>query len=234
MRSADIPANAGAHLTVDLDAVVANWRLLASRAAPHADCAAMVKADAYGLGAEEVGPALAKAGAKVFFVATLDEGIRLRRTIAQEIGVLEGPRAGSEGEFRQHKLTPVVNSLEQLSTWTRSGGGRAVIHVDTGMSRLGLSEGEVETLGAETDRLKGVELAWVMSHLVSGEVQADPENPLQLARFRDALAKLPKAKASLANSAGIFLGPAYHFDLVGQRWGKAWGGRTVHRHQRAI
>lgn len=214
MRSADIPANAGARLTVDLDAVVANWRLLASRAAPHADCAAMVKADAYGLGAEFVGPAIAKAGAKVFFVATLDEGIRLRDAIDREIGVLEGPRPGTEGEFRRHKLTPVINSLEQLATWGRSGGGRAVLHVDTGMSRLGLSEREIETLAGETDRLKGIELGWIMSHLVSGEVQADPENPLQLTRFRDALAKLPKAKASLANSAGIFLGPAYHFDLV--------------------
>ena len=214
MRSADIPANAGARLTVDLGAVVSNWRLLAARAAPHADCAAMVKADAYGLGAEFVGPALARAGARVFFVATLDEGIRLRRVIDREIGVLEGPRPGTEGEFRAHELTPVVNSLEQLSTWAKSGGGRAVLHVDTGMSRLGLSEPEVETLSSEADRLKGVDLAWIMSHLVSGEVQTDPDNPLQLARFREALSKLPKSKASLANSAGIFLGPAYHFDMV--------------------
>ena len=214
MRSADIPANAGARLTVDLDAVADNWRLLAARAAPHADCAAMVKADAYGLGAEAVGPALAKAGAKVFFVATLDEGIRLRRVIAQEIGVLEGPRPGAEAELRQHRLTPVVNSLEQLAAWSGSGGGRAILHLDTGMSRLGLSEREVDTLTGDLGRLRGVELGWIMSHLVSGEVQPDPDNPLQLARFRDALARLPKAKASLANSAGIFLGPAYHFDLV--------------------
>ncbi|MBM3548424.1 MAG: alanine racemase [Alphaproteobacteria bacterium] len=214
MRSDDIPANAGAVLTVDLDAVAANWHLLAARAAPHADCAAMVKADAYGLGAEQVGPALAKAGARVFFVATLDEGIRLRRAIAQEIGVLEGPRPASEGEFRAQKLTPVINSLDQLARWRSSGGGRAIVHVDTGMSRLGLSETEVETLAAEPTRLESVDLAWVMSHLVSGEVQHDPDNALQLARFRSALAKLPKAKASLANSAGIFLGSAYHFNLV--------------------
>ncbi|MBM3532996.1 MAG: alanine racemase [Alphaproteobacteria bacterium] len=214
MRSDDIPANAGAILTVDLDAVAANWRLLSGRAAPHADCAAMVKADAYGLGAEQVGPVLAKAGARVFFVATLDEGIRLRRAIKQEICVLEGPRPASESEFRAHRLTPVVNSLDQLARWRSSGGGRAILHVDTGMSRLGISEAEAETLAAEPGRLGGVELAWIMSHLVSGEIQHDPENALQLARFRDALGKLPKAKASLANSAGIFLGPAYHFDLV--------------------
>jgi alanine racemase len=214
MRSDDIPANAGAVLTVDLGAVVSNWRLLAARAAPHADCAAMVKADAYGLGAEQVGPALARAGARVFFVATLDEGIRLRRVITQEIGVLEGPRPSAVGEFRAHRLTPVVNSLDQLARWQESGGGRAILHVDTGMSRLGLSEREVEIVAAEPDRLRGVELGWIMSHLVSGEVQHDPDNTLQLARFREALAKLPKAKASLANSAGVFLGPAYHFDLV--------------------
>ena len=214
MRSDDIPANAGAVLTVDLDAVVANWRLLAARSAPHADCAAMVKADAYGLGAERVGPALARAGTKVFFVATLDEGIRLRRVLNREIGVLEGPRPASEGEFRAHGLTPVINSLDQLARWRASGGGRAILHVDTGMSRLGLSETEVETLAAEPARLDGIELGWIMSHLVSGEVQHDPDNTLQLSRFRRSLGKLPKAKASLANSAGIFLGPAYHFDLV--------------------
>ncbi|MSP50451.1 MAG: alanine racemase [Alphaproteobacteria bacterium] len=214
MRSADIPANAGAILTVDLDAVAANWRLLAARAAPGADCAAMVKADAYGLGAEAVGPALARAGAGVFFVATLDEGIRLRHVLTEEIGVLEGPRPGTEDELRQRKLTPVLNSLDQLQRWRTTGGGRAVLHLDTGMSRLGLSEGEVSTLASEPDRLRGVDLAWIMSHLVSGEVQHDPDNPAQLGRFRDALAKLPPAKASLANSAGIFLGPAYHFDLV--------------------
>lgn len=206
--------NAGAVLTVDLDAVAANWRLLAARVAPHAGCAAMVKADAYGLGAEKVGPALAKAGAKIFFVATLDEGIRLRRAIAQEIGVLEGPRAGTERDLRAHKLTPVVNSLEQLDRWRSSGGGTATLHLDTGMSRLGLSEREVETLAAEPARLKGVDLAWIMSHLVSGEVQHDPDNEAQLARFRAAARRLPQAKLSLANSAGIFLGPAYHFDLV--------------------
>jgi len=214
MRSADTPANAGALLTVDLDAVTGNWRLLADRVAPHADCAAMVKADAYGLGAEQVGPALAKAGARVFFVATLDEGIRLRGAIGQEIGVLEGPRPGTEGEHRSHKLTPVINSLEQLRRWRESGGGRAVLHLDTGMSRLGLAEDEVVALAASPALLAGVELAWIMSHLVSGEVQNDPDNPAQLARFREALARLPKAKASLANSAGIFIGPAYHFDLV--------------------
>jgi alanine racemase len=214
MRSADLPANAGAVLTVDLDAVADNWRLLAARAAPHADCAAMVKADAYGLGAEAVGPALARAGAKVFFVATLDEGIRLRRVLDREIAVLEGTRPGTEGEHRAHRLTPVLNSLDQLARWQSSGGGRAVLHLDTGMSRLGLAESEVATLAAEPGRLAGVELAWVMSHLVSGEVQHDPDNPAQLQRFRDGLACLPRAKASLANSAGIFLGPAYHFDLV--------------------
>ena len=214
MRSADTPANAGAILTVDLDAVAANWRLLAARVAPGADCAAMVKADAYGLGAEAVGPALAQAGARVFFVATLDEGIRLRAAIAQEIGVLEGPRQGAEGELRHHKLTPVLNSLEQLGRWRVSGGGRAILHLDTGMSRLGISQAEVATLAAAPDLLGGIEFAWIMSHLVSGEVQPDPDNPAQLARFREALVRLPRAKASLANSAGIFLGPAYHFDLV--------------------
>ena len=211
---ADRPANAGAVLTVDLDAVAANWRLLAARAAPHAGCAAMVKADAYGLGAPEVAAALMRAGARVFFVAQLDEGIRLRRVVGHEIGILEGPRPGTEAELRAHRLTPVLNSLEQVERWSRSGGGRAILHVDTGMSRLGLDEAEVDRLAAEPGRLRGIELAWIMSHLVSGEIQHDADNALQLERFRAALAKLPRSRASLANSAGVFLGPAYHFDLV--------------------
>lgn len=206
--------DAGATLTVDLDAVAENWRLLAARVAPHAACAAMVKADAYGLGAARVGPALAKAGANTFFVAHLDEGIALRAAIDREIGILEGPRPGTEGEHRARRLTPVLNSLEQIERWRASGGGRAILHLDTGMSRLGLSDSEIEVLAAEPDRLAGIPLAWIMTHLVSGEVQQDPDNETQLARFRAARAKLPPCPGSLANSAGIFLGPAYHFDLV--------------------
>jgi alanine racemase len=147
-------------------------------------------------------------------VAQLDEGIRLRRAIGSEIAILEGPRPGTEAELRAHRLTPVLNSLEQIERWKASGGGRAILHLDTGMSRLGLTEAEIDRLADEPAGLAGIELAWIMSHLVSGEVQHDSDNPLQLARFRTYLAKLPAAKASLANSAGIFLGPAFHFDLV--------------------
>lgn len=206
---------AGAVLTVDLGAIVRNWRALGERLKPGASCAAVVKADAYGLGMADVAPALAAAGCRRFFVAQLDEGIALRGLLpAAEIAVLGGVLPGTVGEFRAHRLAPVLNDLGQLESWRIGGGGEpAILHVDTGMSRLGLSPGELATLAGERHRLDGVRLAAVMSHLAC----ADEENALnreQLERFRRALAALPPAPASFANSAGIFLGPEFHFDIA--------------------
>jgi alanine racemase len=206
---------AGAVLTVDVGAVVRNWRALGSRLAPGASCAAVVKADAYGLGAAAVAPALAAAGCRLFFVAHLDEGIALRSALPQaEIAVLAGLLPGTVAEFLRHGLMPVLNDLGQLEAWRVGGGGRpAILHVDTGMARLGLSPKETTTLAEEARRLAGVRLAAIMSHLAC----ADEENALnrrQLDAFRGALAALPGAPASFANSAGIFLGPDYHFDIV--------------------
>ena len=139
-----------AELTIDLGALVANYRLLKSRAAP-ADCAVAIKAGAYGLGAERAAPALFAAGCRHFFVATLNEGITLRSAIPEgEIYVLSGPLGGDEAEFRAHRLRPVLNSRPQIeSWWTWSLSGDAVpaaLHVDTGMSRLGLSPEELDWL----------------------------------------------------------------------------------------
>jgi len=206
---------AGAVLTVDVGAIVRNWRALGERLRPGANCAAVVKADAYGLGVAAVAPALAAAGCRRFFVAQLDEGIALRELLpAAEIAVLGGVLPGTVGEFRAHLLTPVLNDLGQLESWRVGGDGQpAILHVDTGMSRLGLSPAELATLAGERRRLDGVRLAAVMSHLAC----ADEEHPLnrqQLERFRRALAALPPAPASFANSAGIFLGPDFHFDAA--------------------
>jgi alanine racemase len=208
----------GTVLTVDLDAVAANWRLLAARAAPAA-CAAVVKADAYGVGLVQVAPALAAAGCTRFFVAHLDEGIALRARLPEaEIYVLNGALAGAEPEFRRHDLRPVLNHLAALDAWAalgRKDGARpAALHVDSGMSRLGLADDELDTLARAPARLDGVALALVMSHLACAEDESHPLNAEQLARFRAARARLPAAPASLANSSGIFLGPDYRFDVV--------------------
>ena len=210
---------AGATLTVDLGAIRANYRLLRSRLGATA-CAAVVKADAYGLGAAAVAPALAAEGCRTFFVAHLDEALALRPLLPEaEIFVLNGLAAGAEPECAPHQVTPVLNSLAQVDAWAALGRrlGRAVpaaLQVDSGMSRLGLGEAELDKLAASPEQLDGIQLRLVMSHLACAERQDHPMNREQLRRFGAARARLPKAPASLANSSGIFLGPDFHFDLA--------------------
>ncbi len=210
--------SAGAVLTIDLGALVRNWRLLKERVGG-ARCAAVVKADAYGLGAARVAPALARAGCEQFFVATPAEGFALRRLLpAAAIAVLNGAPPGSEEAFADHRLSPVLNDLGQIERWAALGRARgglgAVIHLDTGMNRLGLPVHETERLIAEPSRLDGLEPRLVMSHLACADERDNPMNAAQLDRFAAQRARLPAAPASLANSSAIFLGAEYHFDLV--------------------
>jgi alanine racemase len=219
----DATRRAGAILAVDLGAIAANWRGLrdAGRADGRPiDCAAVLKADAYGTGATIVGPRLAAEGCRQFFVAHIDEAIALRRVVADHaIYVLNGLLPGTEPDFVEFGLTPVLNHLSQLNAW-RAAAQRynrpldAVIHVDTGMHRLGFGPEEAQMLASERGRLRGLRLALLMSHLVVSEEPDNPINGEQLSRFRNFVRTMPGAPASLANSSGIFLGPDYHFDLL--------------------
>lgn len=214
---------AGAILTVDLDAVAANWRLLRDLGRAQGkpvECAAVLKADAYGLGAEQVGRRLWTEGCRYFFVAHIDEGIALRAAVPEAwICVLNGLLPGTDADLVEHRLVPALNDLGQVSAW-RSCAQRvvqpldAVIHLDTGMNRLGLNPDEAMLLANDRMRLRGLRLALLMSHLVSSERPADTINRAQLERFRQFVARMPGAPASLANSSGVFLGPDYHFDLM--------------------
>jgi alanine racemase len=212
----DPASRAGAILEIDLAAVAANWRLLKERAAP-AECAAVVKADAYGLGASAIAPALAAAGCRRFFVATLDEGIALRAVLgtACEIAVFNGPFAGTAEEFAAHGLIPVLNDPGQIALWremtARRGPCAAMLHLDTGMARLGLSPRE---FAGSVEMLR--ELPWhgLLSHLACADVPSHPLNEAQRRDFLTARAALPGPPASLAASSGIFLGPAFRFDFV--------------------
>ena len=212
------PSHAASILTIDLVAIAANYRLLADRAAP-ARCAAVVKADAYGMGLARVANALAAAGCKTFFVALLEEGIALRELLPEAtIMVLNGLMAGEAPVFEAHRLVPVLNDLGQIEDWgahCKYGGAQAAtLQLDTGMSRLGMPPDEVERLAAEPDRLAGIALEGVMSHLACADKPNHPMNRRQLEDFTAAHARLPAAPASLAASSGIFLGPEWHFDLV--------------------
>ena len=183
----------------------------------------MVKSDGYGLGLPPVARALAAAGCRTFFITNLDEGVTLRQALADRaptarIFVLSGPASGAESLFDAHDLIPVLSTVEQIDLWAvhgRAGGDRpAAIKIDTGMSRLGLTASDVDAVAASPDRLDGITLELVMSHLACADQPDNPLNAAQLAAFEAARARFPAAPASLANSAGILLGPGYHFDLV--------------------
>jgi alanine racemase len=212
---ADAATRAGAVLEIDLGAIVANWRLLAAKAATAA-CAAVVKANGYGLGAVPVARALMGAGCRRFFVATLDEGIALRAALggAPDIGVFNGPLPGSAAEFAAARLIPVLNDPGQLEPWAAlatPGKPRPIIHIDTGLSRLGLSSAEFE---ACLERIAAVSASTLISHLACAETPTHPLNGAQHARFVAAKQLLPHLEAGLAASSGIFLGQEFHFDLV--------------------
>ena len=213
-------ARAGAVLTIDLGALKSNYRLLRDLA-PNADCAALVKANAYGVGIEQVAPALQEAGCRIFFVSTIDEATALRTITGTEpqILVLNGLSNAETEPFLELELTPVLNDLGQIAQWSKQAQISqrkvpAVIHFDTGMSRLGLPEDEAQMLGEDPTMIEDMDIKYVMSHLVSSEEYGNPLNGIQLERFTTICNRLPKVQASLANSSGIFLGPEYHFDLV--------------------
>ena len=211
---------AGAILEIDLGAIVRNWRLLQAKVGRGVECAPVVKADAYGLGAAPVSKALLAAGCKTFFVATLDEALALRKWIGSaEIAVLNGLDPRNIHEFARAQLIPVLNDLGQIEAWRQLSLGtrtkpRAILHLDTGMNRLGLSAAETAMLIAESDRLAGVTLRAIMSHLACAEEPKHAKNSDQRRRFMAARRRLPAAAASLANSSGIFLGPDFHFEMV--------------------
>ncbi len=210
---------AGGWLSIDLGAVADNWRRLAAIAHP-AECAAVVKADAYGLGVARVAPVLAAAGCRSFFVAHLGEGIALRGLLGPDpsILVLNGIPPGTAPEFAAHGLLPVLNSAGQVAEWQRLARARghalpAALQADTGMSRFGLSPEEVALL-AEADGYAGIDVRLVMSHLGCADEPSHPANETQRAQFARLRPMLPAAPASLAASYGIFLGPLFHLDMV--------------------
>jgi alanine racemase len=213
-------AGAGAILTIDLGAIRENYRRLKAKLGGVA-CAGVVKADAYGLGSAEVAQALGKEGCDTFFVAHVGEGVALRLVLGAEpaIYVLNGAPPGSEAECIAHGLVPVINSLEQLAAWREaaSGAGKvlpAALQFDSGMSRLGMAPGEVDRLAADPRALHGVAIDLVMSHLACADEPEHPANALQRRNFETLRRLLPNARTSLANSSGIFLGSAYHYDLA--------------------
>lgn len=180
----------------------------------------MVKADAYGLGMAQAAPALARAGCQTFFVATLDEAKALHALLPRAtIYVLAGLMPGTAAIYRAHDLRPVLNSAEEIAEWASFCAGQSeklpcALHIDSGMNRLGLSAAEVDHLAEAAELWRAMTLSLVMSHLACSDEPGHSKNEMQRTLFDRLRARLPRALASLANSAGILLGRSYIYDLV--------------------
>jgi alanine racemase len=210
-------------LTIDLDAIAANWRALDRLSGPGVQTAAVVKADAYGLGVTRVARALAGAGARRFFVAAAEEGALVRQALGPgpQIAVLSGHMPGDTEMIHDLDLTPMLNSLDQITRHLESLPGHPFgVQLDTGMNRLGVEMLEWQAV-APILVDAGPEL--LMSHLACADDPDHPLNEAQLKAFHDMTdgTGLPR---SLAATGGIQLGPRYHFDLTRPGVG-LYGGR---------
>lgn len=218
MASNHFDAFAPSQLLIDLGAIQRNYRRLCQELGT-VDCAAVVKANGYGLGATRVVETLIKAGAKNFFFAHLAEALEVRDSI--QIGnfyVFNGLGPKEEAAYLDQNITPVLNDLSQLKRWIEFAEQQgtplhAALNIDTGMSRLGLCQTEVQQLIADPEEFKKLNDPLILSHLCSADDIESPSNAAQLAEFRQVTARLPKARLSFANSSGTFRGKEYHFDL---------------------
>lgn len=219
-------------VTINLSALAENYQSLA-KLAGSAKIGASVKADAYGLGLQQVGRTLYGAGCRTFFVAHAGEGKFLRQAIGQQpnIYVLSGPSPQDTALFFGHTLKPVINSLNQAREWVKTIEGvkrppRVALHFDTGLNRLGIPEGEVDVFAQDKELISALDVDLVMSHLACSSLSAHPMNATQLDTFRRVASRMPMVGLSLANTGGIYLGKSYHFKLVRPGIG-LYGGKTT-------
>lgn len=232
----DHSAQPAPRLIVDLTRIQENYRRLQTLA-PDAEVGAVVKANAYGLGATHVLPTLAEAGCKTFYVAHTSEGIEAREALAgheADIFVFNGFWPAELDALRQARLFPVINDLGQLKQLRAVASDLpCAIHFDTGMSRLGLDASETDNLLADAAGLDGLDVRQIMSHLACADVIEHPLNDRQRQHFAAIRTRLPDVPASLANSAGVLLGAGYHADIL--RPGLAlYGGTPTAGHESAF
>lgn len=225
------PSHAPAVLEVDLGAIAENFRTLSELSGVNA-CAAVIKANGYGLGAAPVARKLYETGCRVFFTAQLSEAIAVREELVEndaEIGVLNGWSLEDDNAYETHRLFPVLNTLDQVQAWHESGsmpadGKGAAIQVDTGMTRLGLPQGDVAALVRKA--ASAPPYRFLISHMASADTPSAQQNIKQRQEFEEFRALIPHQRAMLAASSASFLGPEWRFDML--RVGVAlFGGRPV-------
>ena len=204
-------------LLVDVAALVRNYEYLRDRASP-ASCAAVIKADAYGLGIKVIARELLAAGCNAFFVATVEEGVSLRSILpGAEIYVLEGVEHRSAEELLNSRLIPVLNTLSQAEVWARraaKGQARCILHIDTGMTRLGLCASDLAAIASDRVYLSRLSIDYLMTHLACADEPGHDYNVRQQTLFTEAQKLFPGVPASIANSSGIFLAAGFHGGLV--------------------
>lgn len=211
-------------LEIDLSAILHNYLKLKKHctdlSGDSCEVGATVKANSYGLGADKISPTLFNAGCRHFFVANCEEGIFLRSAIGYEanIYVFHGVFSGEAEYFTQHNLIPILNSIDQIMIWQKyamdSGKKQScLLHLDTGMNRLGLKELEINSASFDS-YLEGLDVLCIISHLSSAEQPGSEYNQRQLDKFIEISKKFKNIPRSLANSSAIFLGAEYHFDLA--------------------
>ena len=208
-------------LEIDLKSICHNYKKIKKKVGKNCIVAATVKANAYGLGLKQVSKSLIKHKCKDFFVATLMEGIELRSyNKSVHIYILNGLDSGKCSIYKKYRLTPVLNSIKQIREYEIyqskiKKSMDAIIHFDTGMSRLGLDEDETKKLiNNKNIILKKTNIRYIMSHLACGDESKSNKNKEQLKMFREISKTFKNIKMTLANSAGVLLGKNYHFDMV--------------------
>lgn len=223
--AAPVPADAAfARLMIDRGAVAANYDIIRQQVGAGCDIAGVVKADAYGTGMQQIAPVLFEKGARRFFVATPEEAMRLREILPlAEIAVLGGGLSGTLNHYAEDfiaaHIEPVLNSPHDIAVWRDCARRHdkmlpAIIHLDTGMNRLGLAVEEGAALVNDPAQLRGLDVITVMSHFACADEKYHPLTDTQYERFRSFAQHFPRAKKSLANSSGLFRSKDFHYDMV--------------------
>lgn len=217
---ASLPPHATAYLELDLEAVRQNYKTIQSVLKKGCRLSAVVKANAYGMGAIPTSKALYQAGCRDFFVINVDEALDIKPFLQDaNIYILNGVQQGAAPILLREKFIPVLLSLEQIALWQAEARRLdqnlpAILHLDTGLSREGLSYEEVTQLHNNLALLDGLDIKYYMSHLANADESNNSENIGQLNRFQELCSKLPPAPKSFANSHGIMRGQNYHFDMA--------------------
>ena len=231
-----VPAHATGVVVIDLDRICANWQALSDLVRP-TECAGVVKADAYGLSAERVIPALSAAGCSTFFVATLDEAREARELApGATIYMLDGIPKGAAAAVREAGVIPVLSTVEEIEEWSALSASRkdrllSALQIDTGLNRLGLSATDIQALVAGQHLIERLDVTLVMSHLACADEPDHPKNAQQRDIFNQLAPLLPSTARSLAASDGLMLGKPFHYNLVRPGYalygGQAFGGGTT-------